>query len=105
MNKQVVLQKNASLEFYIVYEGCIDVFLPPPLATEVMALKEPVDCPYHEHKATLECDERGGGLLRPSTRIMFNKGSALIVASFLVFPAKIWLRILGGSPVRFNEGS
>jgi hypothetical protein len=83
-----------------VYEGFIDVFLPPLLTTEVMALKEPVDCPYREREATDEC---GGGLLRPSARIMFNKGSALIVASFLAFPAKIWLRILQGSP-RFNEG-
>ena len=84
-----------------MYEGFIDVFLPPLLTTEVMALKEPVDCPYREREATDEC---GGGLLRPSTRTMSNKGSALIVTSFLVFPAKIWLRILGGSPLRFNEG-
>jgi hypothetical protein len=85
-----------------VYEGFIDVFLPPLLTTEVMALNEPVDCPYSEREATDEC---GGGLLRPSTRTMFNKGSALIMASFLAFPAKIWLRILRGSPIRFNEGS
>jgi len=85
-----------------VYEGCIDVFLPPILTTEVKALKEPVDCLYCEHEATGEC---GGGLPRPNARIMFNKGSALIVACFLAFPAMIWLRILGGSPIRFNEGS
>ena len=59
---------------------------------EVKALKEPVDCLYAEHEATGEC---GGGLPRPSAKIRFNRGSALIVTGFLVLPAMIWLRIVG----------
>jgi hypothetical protein len=74
-----------------MYDGCVDVVLPPQLTAEVTALKEPVDCSYCEHEATGEC---GGGLSRPRARIMVNKGSALIVACFLAFPAMIWRRIL-----------
>ena len=81
-----------------MHEGCIDVFLPPLLATEVKALKEPRECLRCEFEATCEFSECGGGLSslpRPSARIVLNKGSALIVACFLALPAMIWLRILG----------
>ena len=89
-----------------MYDGCVDVVLPPQLATEVMALTEPIGCSYREYEATLECDEFGGGLPRPSARIMFNLDSPLIVVFFLAFPtmiaacsqaftAMIWRKILG----------
>ena len=55
-------------------------------------MKEPVDCFYGEYQATGEC---GGGLPRPSAKMRFNRGSAPIVAGFLVLLAMIWLRIVG----------
>ena len=58
-------------------------------------MRESRECLRCELEATCECDGCGSGLPRPSARIMFNKGSALIAAFVLALPAMIWLRILG----------